>query len=323
MIKSSDNSVCAVVLTYNRKDLLYSCITSIFEQTFKPQTILVLDNASTDGTEVLLEEKCALLSDDSGANIEPFSIIKTGQYNNIKIIYKKLIHNSGSSGGFYNAIKSAHALGHSWLFITDDDVTYEKNAIEKMYSATPYSKCIQSSKDYPNGEMFHWNGGISERSGRIFSSPEKFSELNRFYTVNFGCFEGMLISSELIDKIGYPKKEFFMYGDDTYYGFKASKFTQVMYLSDLLVHKQLDKRNETKVNENILQAYLIYRNLTYVAKKVSNCKLCFYFQTFVVVSRGVLASAIKRRNYKVALVKVIGVIHGVKAVWGYEKRFLK
>jgi rhamnopyranosyl-N-acetylglucosaminyl-diphospho-decaprenol beta-1,3/1,4-galactofuranosyltransferase len=42
--------VCAVIVTYNRKDLLRECLNAVLSQTRPPDHVLVVDNASTDGT---------------------------------------------------------------------------------------------------------------------------------------------------------------------------------------------------------------------------------------------------------------------------------
>ena len=48
-----ENTVCTVVVTYNRKDLLIKCIESLVNQTLKPQAIYIVDNNSTDNTPEL------------------------------------------------------------------------------------------------------------------------------------------------------------------------------------------------------------------------------------------------------------------------------
>jgi len=50
-------TVCAVVVTYNRKKLLLECLEAIRRQTRPVQGIYLIDNASTDGTPKLLLEK--------------------------------------------------------------------------------------------------------------------------------------------------------------------------------------------------------------------------------------------------------------------------
>ena len=52
------NTVCAVVVTYNRKELLIKCLKSLLKQTTPLQAIIIIDNNSTDNTqELLLQEK--------------------------------------------------------------------------------------------------------------------------------------------------------------------------------------------------------------------------------------------------------------------------
>ena len=51
-----NESVCAVVVTYNRKRLLLECLESLKKQTRPIDAIYIIDNASTDCTpEILLK----------------------------------------------------------------------------------------------------------------------------------------------------------------------------------------------------------------------------------------------------------------------------
>jgi len=47
--------VCAIVPTYNRKDLLTNCLKAILSGSVVPESIIVVDNASTDGTKEHVE----------------------------------------------------------------------------------------------------------------------------------------------------------------------------------------------------------------------------------------------------------------------------
>ena len=49
-------SVCALVVTYNRRALLDECLRAIDAQTVRPAELILVDNASTDGTPELLRE---------------------------------------------------------------------------------------------------------------------------------------------------------------------------------------------------------------------------------------------------------------------------
>ena len=49
------NSYLSVIVTYNRKDKLKKAIECLKKQTFKPEKIIIIDNASTDGTQDILK----------------------------------------------------------------------------------------------------------------------------------------------------------------------------------------------------------------------------------------------------------------------------
>lgn len=46
--------VCAVVVTYNRKQLLRRCLSALLAQSRTVDEILLIDNASSDGTNEML-----------------------------------------------------------------------------------------------------------------------------------------------------------------------------------------------------------------------------------------------------------------------------
>ena len=57
------SKVCAVVITYNRRELLDECLQAITAQTYPCDHIVVVDNASTDGTAEMVKERWAGRSD--------------------------------------------------------------------------------------------------------------------------------------------------------------------------------------------------------------------------------------------------------------------
>ncbi len=180
--------IIAIVVTYNRLDLLKQCIEGIRCQTRKPEQILVINNSSTDGTfEWLLEQ------------------------NDLKVITLK---NCGSAGGYYEGIKEAFESQFDWFWLLDDDVIPFPNALEIEMKYSKISKCINAPKVDLNGNRMLWQGYIDEASGFIIQYEDEFYRNKDWVEVNYGCFEGMLISREIVAKIGFPKKEFFIVGDD-------------------------------------------------------------------------------------------------------------
>lgn len=84
--------VCAVIATYNRKELLRECLQSVLSQTRLPDHILVVDNASTDGTQEMLKEESP------------------------QVEVLRLPENQGGAGGFHEGMKRAYEEGFDWLW---------------------------------------------------------------------------------------------------------------------------------------------------------------------------------------------------------------
>ena len=96
----------AVVVSYNRCELLAECISALRNQTRKPDAILVVNNGSTDNTEAWLN-----------------------QQKDVFFITQK---NIGSGGGFNTGISWAYKHGYSWIWCMDDDGYPKEDALEKL-----------------------------------------------------------------------------------------------------------------------------------------------------------------------------------------------
>ena len=69
MVNLMNNEVAAVVVTYNRKDLLQQCVNKLQNQTCSLD-ILIIDNASTDGTgELFVGSPNNVFYINTGANL--------------------------------------------------------------------------------------------------------------------------------------------------------------------------------------------------------------------------------------------------------------
>lgn len=200
--------VIAVVVTFNRKELLVECLNGLLEQTCQIGRIVLVDNASTDGTPELLADAGYLANDI--------------------IDYVRLPVNSGGSGGFHEGVKRAYSTGYEWLWIMDDDVEPYQDALATMLSYSDLSGCIQGAEIYRDGQRLEWERWTNiEKSGARSRSADPFN--HDCIPVSVGCFEGMLIRRDIVSQIGFPDKRFFIGGDDVAYGYLASKHTRTLY----------------------------------------------------------------------------------------------
>jgi len=102
-------NISAVVVTYNRKELLEECLQSLLNQTYNNFNILIVDNCSTDGTREYIES-----------------------YLNDKVQYFNTGANLGGAGGFNFGIKKAVENGADYVWIMDDDCIPTVNALEEL-----------------------------------------------------------------------------------------------------------------------------------------------------------------------------------------------
>lgn len=111
-------NVAALVVTYNRKALLVECLDAILAQEFKPASIVVVDNASTDGTDVLFAEG--------------------GEFASVSgLHYFQMPENLGGAGGFKEGIKRCMEVGCDWIWLMDDDCIAKSDTLSELVAALP------------------------------------------------------------------------------------------------------------------------------------------------------------------------------------------
>lgn len=136
-------NISAVVVTYNRKELLKENLQSLLNQTHKLDKIYIVDNASTDGTFEYIKE--------------------ITEYENVE--YIKLPDNVGGSGGFYAGIKKAYDDGMDYIWGMDDDAIPKLDALENLVKYE--SKCKEACL-WSNCNRDDFNGDIKEVSNWMF-----------------------------------------------------------------------------------------------------------------------------------------------------------
>ena len=90
--------------------------------------------------------------------------------------------------------------------------------------------------------------------------------------MNTLCFEGGLFSRRVVEKIGFPDPRFFIYWDDTIYGYRASKVTNPIVVPDVILRRtrqigNWDIAGVRQLNSTSdMNRYHIMRNRGYMAR---------------------------------------------------------
>lgn len=236
--------ICAVVVTYNRLEELKRCISSLKSQTRKPDSILVINNSSTDGTIKWLEAQ-----EDLDFITQP---------------------NLGGAGGFHTGIKIAYEKGSDWIWCLDGDVIPNYDSLEKMIL----------SKVFKENSVGFLSSYITDKNNKVLylnvpyisSFSEALESLDRINAISVisGSFGSLLLKSLAIQKVGYPYSKFFIWGDDTEYTMRMIRNGYKGYL--ILESKALHITSTNFANPicnldlSSRKAYFAIRNTTYIIK---------------------------------------------------------
>jgi rhamnopyranosyl-N-acetylglucosaminyl-diphospho-decaprenol beta-1,3/1,4-galactofuranosyltransferase len=223
--------ILAAVVTHNRCDLLRRGIDHLERQTRAPDEILIIDNASTDGTLSMLRNR------------------------GIKFITQE---NSGSAGGWRRSLDYGLDNGFDAVWLMDDDGYPHEEALATLELAmTPGIACASSvvlREDMPTHFVFPF--AVLDKLGFpvIFGAPRKLATLDELRktaadgTYPFAyLFNGALISLEAVRKIGNVNKEFYLSGEEVDYLFRLRSAGEVIsVLKAVQFHPDVSQRPFTE-----------------------------------------------------------------------------
>jgi GT2 family glycosyltransferase len=235
---SGSVKVAAIIITYNRLTLLKEAIEALRNQTRKADAIIVVNNSSSDGTSEWLAEQS-----DLAVITQP---------------------NFGSSGGQYTGFKYAFEHGYDWLWVMDDDVEAASDCLEKLMD-DPDENLIRTPLRYTTSGGPFFNDTITFNLSNPFKSiwneifSKKHLSLERIPATGI-TFEGPLIHRNIVEKIGYPEKKFFIYADDSEYFIRAAKAgAKIEIFRDARFNRKLDYKAPDKLFD--WKTYYVIRNI--------------------------------------------------------------
>lgn len=209
--------IIAVIVTYNRLELLKKCLQSVQEQTRKPDETIVINNGSTDHTKEWLATQNAT-------------------------IYTK--ENNGGAGGFSYGIKTAYNHGADWIWLMDDDVVPQNNALQQLVKTLDDLGGQQENIGFLSGKVLWTDFSIHEMNKTyVLEDQKKLDKLAFPADVNlpfiqFGTFVSMLLSAKAVAKVGLPIKEYFIWCDDIEYSKRivASGLAGLLVDDSVVIH---------------------------------------------------------------------------------------
>jgi rhamnopyranosyl-N-acetylglucosaminyl-diphospho-decaprenol beta-1,3/1,4-galactofuranosyltransferase len=284
---SSTNA--AVVVTFNRKELLSECLDALLRQSQQLNAIFIVNNASSDGTKFYLQEH--------------------GYLDNPVIRYIELTHNMGGAGGFHVGMDAAHKAGFDWVWVMDDDTEPLLDALEKMETWKRYPRVVAIANRKIDRQGNQTSDGL-----RLFSKSK--TGCKPYTMVRFSSFVGLLIRSTAMEAIGLPKSEFFIHNDDTEYCVRLRSIGDIAFAFDSAVaHKEIAReKSGKKVFSHIFYQedierfsfnYFGHRNYTWIQQTYVTNLLVRYMRIVRRFALFTLAILAFDRDYRWLRIKIL------------------
>lgn len=305
------DKLAIVVVTYKRQELLANLFDSMTELTAVPWRIVIVDNENSRETEAMCTAFNERLAKLWGIDTDQ----PDAKGGTDRVIYAPQLENGGGAGGFSAGTKCAYDLGAQWFWVMDDDVLVIPEGIERLAKWTDRHDVIQGSRYDYDGGPFYWQYdfivplGIPNPIAPAAFGPAGYRVMDTL------CFEGGLFRRNIVEKIGLPDPRFFIYWDDTMYGYRASKVTNPIVVPDVVLRRTREIGNWDIAGVRQLNStsdmnrYHIMRNRGYMAR---------YFMTYgdyrpLLFGLGTVLTAVKevirltmvdREHFKTGIVQI-------------------
>lgn len=303
------NTIACVIVTYNRKELLRACLNAVDSQTFKPATVFIVDNACTDGTE---------------SYVKDLGFFNCNR-NDVEYRYVKNERNEGGAGGFYLGLKTAFDENrYDAFWVMDDDGIPEEDCLQNLLPYIgSYHFLSPLVVDIENAQMT----SFYKCSVADFLKNSK----DGLIVGEANPFNGVLFSKELIAKIGLPKKELFIWGDEQNYMQRAIKAGFELCTVAASVHKHpLNRQDEREscfnkkvfFTESKWKLYCLVRNKVYNIKIWKEGLGCL-FSSFVTFLKYAYYYSLKLKKPSYLPVIVNAAICGYFEIWEGQYKYMK
>jgi GT2 family glycosyltransferase len=211
-------TTAAVVVTFNRLEKLKTVIESIRAQSEPVETLILIDNASTDGTGAFL---------DTMRSAEGVEVVT-------------MPRNMGGAGGFAEGMRLGYASGADFVWIMDDDCYPDPTALEaltrgfaeavdELGADVPFACSVVKFTD---GTICEMNNPVPTWDwGRLMVQGQ------RNVMVSTCSFVSVLVPRWALAEYGLPYSEYFIWFDDREYTMRLTRRCPgVQVLDSVVVH---------------------------------------------------------------------------------------
>ncbi|WP_026496521.1 glycosyltransferase family 2 protein [Butyrivibrio sp. WCD3002] len=285
--------VCAVVVTYNRKELVDNCIKGILSQEGESCDVIIIDNGSSDGTEEMLKAKYA--------------------YDSIK--YFNMHENLGCAAGTSRGIKEAVETGYKYVWVMDDDVIPHTDTLSELLKA---ARELGDEWGILSSAAYWTDGSICESNRQkktLFKFMKEDDYNKRLVKVCMVSLASMFIRAEAVKEVGLPISEYYIYTEDYEFCSRVGKKYSIYVVpSSKVTHAMKINRKANLVKDTPDRLYRykhLYRNDVHCYRHLGIKGWLYLAVKFVYTFLMVL---VKEKEHKIDKLKTLveGYAEGVR-----------
>ena len=240
----SPETVAVVVVTYNRAALLTRMLAGLAALDRAPDAVIVVDNASTDHTATVLSTVTDL----------PLQVITPEE-------------NLGGSGGFHLGVEAAYEQGFDRIWLMDDDVIPAPDCLDVLMAVD--EDCLMAVREDTAGRLVEKAAvtfdlrnplRIKPKTAMVettYGARDRMPELVEIENI---AFEGFLVRRRVVEAIGLPDADFFIFYDDVDFALRARRAGwKIWAVRDAVLVRQLEFDQQHDLGG--WKGYYMYRNL--------------------------------------------------------------
>jgi len=258
MVDQSSPLISVVVLNWNGHQVLESCLNSLYNQTYRPLEMIVVDNASTDGSADLVRQK----------------------FQEVGLIVNE--KNLGFGGGNNIGIQASRGR---YIMMLNNDTRLDPKCVEelkwsiekdKRYGACASKILLENRPDTIDGVgIVVCPDGLSFGRGRLQKRERYDEEEEIFFASDCAC----LYRREMLEDIGLYDEDFFAYADETDMGWRAQLAGwKCTYSPRAIVYHLHSVSSGGRISS--FKAFLVERNRIWVALKNFPISLILFGQFY-------------------------------------------
>lgn len=278
--------VIAVVVTYNRKEMLLEALQALKNISYSALEIFVVDNFSTDGTKEFISS----LVDDE------------------KVRYFNTGANLGGAGGFNYGMRKAIEEGCDYIWVMDDDCIVRQDSLDFLLKK---AESLQDDFGYLSSSVRWTDGNPCKMNIQKVSMKKKVEDFSKDQKIVMATFVSLFINAKVAIEVGLPIKEFFIWGDDLEYTYRISwKYPCYYCASSIVDHKCKDNLGSSLLNDDqrIDRYFYAYRNEAYLFRNAGLKGRIYYFLKILYHKAKIRLKSCNFKKEKMAVLK-----KGVKA----------